>query len=102
MTAAVRAWGVGKMWGKRHRRGVFGRNVGLATGAGSRFISAEAGETSAVLPGTSPSVHQIERTWNGEKCAGGRAFWQEVFHSRTQEQGNQAAAFALAGFKKAQ
>ena len=55
------------------------RNDGYAASAESRFISARAGETSAILPGTTPSVHQVERTWNGVKCVGCEAMMQDVF-----------------------
>jgi hypothetical protein len=83
VTAAIRAWVVEKCRRGNEKSGIAavcsGRIDGRATSAGSRFISTRAGETSAGLPGTSPSVHQVERTWNGDKCAGGTAIWQEVF-----------------------
>lgn len=65
MTAAFRAVWFGEMWGESGLAAVsLCRNDGYAASAESRFISAKAGETSAILPGTTPSVHQVERTWN--------------------------------------
>lgn len=90
MTAGIRAVVICKMWvGEAALPRCVPEGLTATQRVRGRVSSArEAGETSANLPGTTPSVHQVERTWNGAECAGWQAFWQHVFHAQVQESGH--------------